>query len=81
MSSVLIVFAVAYNLPKYWEFDYVEEITSVNNLTMFRPTPSEFRMNPIYDTYYVHLSYAILLFVVPVCFLIVFNILIYRGVS
>lgn len=80
MSAFIIALSIGYNLPRWWEFMYVEEQT-INNLTMFRPLPTSFRMNPTYDTYYVHLSYAVLQFFVPVCFLIIFNILIYKQVG
>ncbi|CAL8143753.1 unnamed protein product [Orchesella dallaii] len=75
VSAVIMVVNILYNLPKWWEYNYVVE--EMSNMTIYRPVPSALRTNPIYDTYYAHVSYVVLFFIIPVCSLIVFNILIY----
>ncbi|ODM98313.1 FMRFamide receptor [Orchesella cincta] len=75
VSSVIMVVNILYNLPKWWEYTYVVEET--NNFTIYRPVPAAIRTNVIYDTYYTHFSYLVLMFVTPICSLIVLNVLIY----
>lgn len=75
------IFAVIFNAPRWLEYEILEVYDpETKELTGYRPIPSQFRMNPIYDTY-VYISYTIIMIAVPVVTLIVLNILIYRAVS
>lgn len=81
VSVSLMTGNVLYNLPRFWEYEYVTLETQFDGLVAYVPVPTSLRTNFYYDTCYVHLSYIVGLFLVPVIYLAVFNIKIFLTVS
>ncbi len=81
VSVIVVLFDICYNLPRFWEFEYFQLETDIDNLTAYVPVPTWLRTNFYYNVIYVHLSYVIGLFLGSAIYLIVFNILIYREAS
>ena len=82
VSFGIVIFAILYNAPRWWEYEILEVYDPVTKeLTGYRPVPSKLRMHPLYDTYYCYVGYPVFMVSLPLLTLIILNILIYRAVS
>ncbi|XP_012269764.2 FMRFamide receptor [Athalia rosae] len=77
---VIIIFSTVYNLPKYWEVTSVKERHWKYNVTAYCVSPTDFRLNPLYVTIYIHWMYFVFYYAIPFTALVIFNLAIYRQV-
>ncbi|CAL4059958.1 unnamed protein product, partial [Meganyctiphanes norvegica] len=78
--SCVALFAVIYNLPRYFEthlIDCIEDNTDELRKILF---PTELRNEPLYKEVYITWFYLLFMYLIPFLSLIVFNIFIYREV-
>lgn len=75
---VCVVFALLYNLSRYWEVRVVGSLTEDG--VIFCVVATDFRYDPEYIKIYIHWCYLIFVYVLPFSFLAIFNGLIYRQV-
>ncbi|CAG7824937.1 unnamed protein product [Allacma fusca] len=74
----VLLFAITYNLPRWWEVLIVEGYNWTYNITMFENSMSEMRANPYYITIYINWAYLVVMYMVPFTGLVAFNLAIYR---
>lgn len=78
---LIVMFAVLYNLPRFFEVDRISGIEAHTNVTVYSVTASALRNNPLYITIYVNWSYLLVMYFVPFLALAIFNCAIYMQVS
>ena len=71
--AIVLVFAVLYNIPKFFESKLLW-LTDANNITMVVPTHTEFGTNKIYLIVYGNIFYLVFLLILPLFILTVLNI-------
>ncbi|XP_030571590.1 FMRFamide receptor [Drosophila novamexicana] len=78
---VCVCFALAYNMPRFWEVLTVsyQLPNSTDVLHCVRPSP--LRRNPTYINIYIHWCYLIVNYIIPFLTLAILNCLIYRQVK
>lgn len=78
---LIVVFAVLYNLPRFFEVERVVATVPHSNVTVYTVSASALRYNPLYVTIYVNWSYLLVMYFVPFLALAIFNCAIYMQVS
>jgi len=78
---LIVVFAVIYNLPRFFEVERVAATMPNTNVTVYTVTASALRQNPLYITIYLNWSYLLVMYFVPFSALAIFNCAIYIQVS
>ncbi|CAD7087539.1 unnamed protein product [Hermetia illucens] len=77
---VCLIFALLYNLPRFWEVIVVTHVQSDNDV-IFCVTASSLRRNSDYIRVYIHWCYLFFIYFIPFFSLAVLNCLIYRQVQ
>ena len=72
------LFAVIYNLPRFFEVKW--QACTENNATITVVRPTELRIHPLYISVYVTWAYLIFMYLIPFSCLAIFNFLIYNQV-
>lgn len=77
---IIIIFALLYNLPRFWEVG-VQEYTDDEQFGRFLCIrASDMRLNPEYIKIYIHWLYLVFIYFIPFVSLTIFNGLIYKQV-
>ena len=77
----VLLFAITYNLPRWWEVRTDQGFSVFYNMTMFENYMSPMRANPLYIKIYINWAYLVVMYMVPFTGLVAFNLAIYRQVS
>ncbi|CAH0559345.1 unnamed protein product [Brassicogethes aeneus] len=77
----IIIFSIAYNMPRLWESIIQKDFYEKMNVTVYCPRASNFRNNQLYMTIYTHWLYLIFLYLLPFMSLAFLNASIYTQVS
>ncbi|XP_015929423.1 FMRFamide receptor-like [Parasteatoda tepidariorum] len=80
-NLLIVVFAVCYNIPRFWEIDVTEVLDPGSNSSVYMAKPSEFRMNKLYYKVYYIWLYLFVMYFIPFLTLAVLNIFIWRAVQ
>ncbi|XP_054722361.1 FMRFamide receptor-like [Uloborus diversus] len=80
-NILIVVFAVCYNIPRFWEIDVREVLDPYTNTSGYVARPSEFRMNKLYYKVYYIWLYLFVMYFIPFLTLAVLNIFIWKAVQ
>ncbi|XP_034481353.1 FMRFamide receptor [Drosophila innubila] len=78
---VCVCFALAYNMPRFWEVVTVTYQPTNTTVVLHCVRPSPMRINPTYVNIYIHWCYLIVNYIIPFLTLAILNCLIYRQVK
>lgn len=78
---ISILFAILYNLPRFWEVVPIETKIPNSTVVLHCVRPSPLRQNQTYITVYILWCYFIVNYVIPFLTLAILNCLIYRQVK
>ncbi|ALC43006.1 FR [Drosophila busckii] len=78
---VCVCFALAYNMPRFWEVLTVSYQLPHSDVVLHCVHPSPLRRNPTYINIYIHWCYLIVNYIIPFLTLAILNSLIYRQVK
>jgi len=78
---LIVVFAVLYNMPRFFEVERMAVTMAETNATVYTVSASELRNDPLYITIYVNWSYLLVMYFVPFLALAIFNCAIYMQVG
>ncbi|KAK2139757.1 hypothetical protein LSH36_1631g00012 [Paralvinella palmiformis] len=70
---VVVAFAMAYNVPRFFEYDVVQTFDERMNKTILINVPSSLFTNHIYQIVYSNVLYFLVMFCVPLIILIILN--------
>lgn len=79
--ATVLLFAITYNLPRWWEIVTIEKYSDTFNVTIFESHMSKMRANNLYITIYINWAYLFVMYMIPFSGLVAFNLAIYRQVS
>ncbi|GLV43776.1 FMRFamide Receptor [Carabus blaptoides fortunei] len=74
------VFAILYNLPRFWEMSHHSTYIKTLNTTIYCVEATDLRMNNTYIAVYIHWLYLVFLYFLPFVSLAVLNMAIYRQI-
>ncbi|XP_014479697.1 PREDICTED: FMRFamide receptor-like isoform X2 [Dinoponera quadriceps] len=81
---IMVVLALLYNIPKFWEYEAREEIHWKYNVTVYCMFPTELKNNDYYNIVYIHWMHSIVyvpfIYTLPFVVLLILNTAIYRQV-
>ena len=75
------VFALLYNIPRFWEVTWQTRTYENLNATITNVEPTELRNDPTYINVYITWLYLVVMYIIPFTCLAIFNLLIYKEVS
>ncbi|XP_017139279.1 FMRFamide receptor [Drosophila miranda] len=78
---VCVCFALAYNMPRFWEVLTVTYPLPESDVVLHCVRPSRLRRNQAYINIYIHWCYLIINYIIPFLTLAILNCLIYRQVK
>lgn len=76
--AAVVVSAVLYNIPKFFEFKLTSVRNEENNRTYIDGTETDLLSSNVYNILYLNAMYSVFVFLVPLCFLLILNVCIIR---
>lgn len=80
INVLVTVFAVIYNIPRFFDADFVKKVDTNTNVTYYDVIPSDFRQDSTYQNVYHVWMYMTVMYFVPFFILAFLNFIIWRTV-